>query len=165
VTAPQSLVRLRSNADAIAKVRGDSGATLMLRRMAGSDYPGLDAAELDRLAARTHVIDGRGRTQPLFDPALIERLRGFTHDDVLAPQWTFFDLLQSLPLLLLRTELTDQLPQPVLGEMLRRRPDALAIAVTRQGSPALLNRTDEVGAIVEFVRRVARPAEKTARRA
>ncbi|MDR3471747.1 MAG: alpha/beta hydrolase [Devosia sp.] len=164
VTAPESLIRLRNNIGAIAGLKGAGGLTVMLRRMLAADYPGLDGAELDRLAARTHVIEPSGRAGPLFDPALIARLKDFSHEDVLTPQWPFFDLLREVPLMLLRTELTDQLPRPVLEQMLERRPDALGLAITRQGSPALLDRSDEVSAIAEFIRRIGHPRERTTRR-
>jgi pimeloyl-ACP methyl ester carboxylesterase len=164
VTAPQSLIRLRSNMGAIAGLKGPGGLTVMLRRMLGANYPGIDAEALDRLASRTHVIAGTGKALPLFDPALIGRLKDFTHDDVLVPQWQFFDLLAEVPVMFLRTELTDQLPLPVLDEMLQRRPDAMGLAITRQGSPALLDRSDEVSVIAEFMRRVDNPPERGARR-
>jgi len=160
---PQSLVRLRSNVETITGFRGTGGLTSMLRRMMAANYPETQEAELDKLAARTHVIDPDGRAVPLYDRALIARLSGFAHDDVLEPQWQFYDLLRHMPVMLLRTELTDQLPQAVLEEMMRRRPEALAIAVARQGSPALLDRVDEIGAIAEFIRRTAAEAQSSRR--
>jgi pimeloyl-ACP methyl ester carboxylesterase len=164
VAAPQSLIRLRSNMQAIAGSRGTAGVTIMLRRMRSADYPRLDRETIDRLVARTHLIDARGHAVPLFDNALIERLRDFAFDDVLVPQWQLFDVLARAPLLLIRTELTDQLPRELLDEMRRRRPDAGTLTINDQGSPALLDDAETVKTIAEFVRAAARPAERPARR-
>ena len=75
------------------------------------------------------------------------------------------DYAQFVPLMLLRTQLTDQLPEAVLEEMMRRRPDAVSLEIGGQGSPALLDHAEEVGAIADFVRRVARVGERAAKRA
>jgi pimeloyl-ACP methyl ester carboxylesterase len=165
VTAPESLVRLRSNNDAISGMRGTAGVAIMLRRMQASDYPDASPEELDRLAQRTHLLEESGRARTLFDPALIERLRGFAPDDVLVPQWQLFDLLKNVPLLLIRTELTDQVPRRVFEEMMERRPDAASILLRRQGSPALLNGNDEADAIAAFMAETALPMPRTMKRA
>jgi len=165
VAAPQSLIRLRSNNRAIAGSRGAAGLTVMLRRMLRADYPGRSTAEIDRLTERLLTIDDHGQARPLFDGALIDRLQEFAHDDVLVPQWQLFDLLQATPLLLVNTELTDQVPREVLEEMRRRRPDAATLTIAAQGSPALLDREDEVEAIAEFVRSVVGQSARHAKRA
>jgi len=165
VTAPESLVRLRSNSDAIAATRGAGGLAIMLRRMQASDYPDAKPEELDRLAQRTHLIDESGKARTLFDPALIERLRGLAPDDVLVPQWGLFDLLKRVPLLLIRSELTDQVPRSIFEEMVNRRSDASNIVLRRQGSPAPLNGDDEADAIAAFMAETALPMLRTQKRA
>lgn len=150
--APRSLIRLRSNAQAIASLRGEGGLAVMLRRMLAADYPGRSPEQLDRLAARNQFVDARGRAMPLYDPALIGRLKDFGTDDVLAPQWPLFDLLDFAPLLIARSALTDQLPPDQLEEMLARRPDASRLAIAGQGSPALLDRAEEAAAIAGFLK-------------
>jgi len=153
VIAPESLVRLRGNMQAIAGLRGAGGLTVMLRRMIRADYPAIEGEEIDRLVGRTHVISAAGAAEPLYDPALITRLADLTYDDVLAPQWDFFELLRHLPIMFIRSELTDQLPLAVLEEMVTRRPDAMGMAIDQQRSPPLLNRAEDVALIAEFVRR------------
>jgi pimeloyl-ACP methyl ester carboxylesterase len=163
--APQSLIRLRSNNRAIAGSRGAAGLTVMLRRMLQADYPGRDTTELDRLAGRLLTIDEHGRARPLFDGALIDRLKDLAYDDVLVPQWQLFDLLGGKPMLLVNTELTDQVPREVLEEMRRRRPDAATLTIAAQGSPALLDRDDAVEPIADFVRSVVGQPMRHAKRA
>ena len=164
VTSPPGLVRLRTNLAQLDQVHGTSGLVTMRRRILSTGYPGLSPEALDRLADHTHFLD-RDRAVPLFDTALISRLAGMAFDDVLLPQWPLFDVLKGVPLMLLRTQLTDQLPEAVLEEMMRRRPDAVSLEIGGQGSPALLDHAEEVGAIADFVRRVARVGERAAKRA
>jgi pimeloyl-ACP methyl ester carboxylesterase len=163
--APQSLVRLRSNVAAIAQVKGQGGVTVMLRRMLAADYPGRDPETLDRLGARTHFINEKGAL-PLFDPALMERFADFSPDDIIEPQWPYFDLLNHLPLLLVRTQRTDQIDPEIWREMLARRPDARTLEIEGQGSPALLDGDTEVEEIADFVSVIVPAArERLARRA
>jgi pimeloyl-ACP methyl ester carboxylesterase len=164
VNPAASLVRLRGNAEAISSLRDVSGLTLMLRRMTGSNYPGVEPEELDALAARTHRIDASGRAIPRFDMRLIEQLRDFGHDDVLAPQWQLFDLLKRRPLMLVRTERTDQVLPEMFAEMQQRRPDAVVMEIGHEGSPSLLNRAEEAGAMAEFVRQVNEATKSATKR-
>jgi len=163
--APQGLVRLRNNAEAIDGLRGVTGLTLMLRRMTAADYPAATPEELDALAARTHRIEESGRATALFDGKLIENLHGFAHDDVMAPQWALFDLLKHRPLLLIRSQFTDQLTPQLFAEMQQRRPDALAMEFAGQGSPNQLNQAGEVAAVAEFARQAGSAARQSTRRA
>lgn len=157
-TAARSLIRLRSNIQAIGASRGVAGVTLMLRRMLAADYPDLPPEELDRLAQRGQRIDEGGRAQLLFDKALIDRLAEFEQDDVLLPQWQLFDVIAARPLLVVTSELTDQLPRELLAEMAERAPDAFRLALPGRGSPALLDRDAELAGIATFIRRIATPA-------
>ena len=54
--------------------------------------------------------------------------------------------------MLLRTQLTDQLRRETFDEMTRRRPDAVALTIAGQGSPALFDQREEIEAVAEFVR-------------
>jgi len=164
VTAPRGLVRMRNNLRQIGELRGTNGLTTMFRKMLAADYPTATEKQIDRLSARTHAIDG-GRAHPYFDPKLVKLLEDFGQDDVLVPQWPLFDALKTCPLMFLRTELTDQLSREILDEMMLRRPDAMSLIITNQGSPALLDHVEEVAAIAEFVRQTAKPNERALKRA
>jgi pimeloyl-ACP methyl ester carboxylesterase len=154
VSDSRGLVRLRTVLNELTGVRGDKSLKPMLRRMVASDYPEAPEAMLDGLTMRTHFVDKRGRLQPLFDPALIKLLEPFGLDDVLTAQWPLFDALQAAPLMMMRTQLTQQLRRETFEEMMRRRRDAEAFVIEAQGSPALLDSNDDVQPIAEFVRLV-----------
>lgn len=164
VSDPRGLVRLRNNLRDLDGPRSEAGLRNMFRRMLSTDYPGLPDALLDGLATRTHYLDKRGRVRPLFDPHLVTMLDGFEHDDVLVAQWPLFGALGIAPLMMMRTQLTDQLRRDVFEEMMRRRRDADGYVIEAQASPALLNTMEDVEPIADFVRgltkRTARSADR-----
>ncbi|HWV19657.1 MAG TPA: alpha/beta hydrolase [Devosia sp.] len=158
----RGIVRLRNNLRHIDALRGTKRVAAGLRRMLAGDYPELSEETLDALAQRSHAIDKRGRARPLFDQRLLAPLEEISFDDVLTPQWPLFDALSGMPLMILRTQLTDQLRRETYEEMVRRRPDALALTIAGQGSPALFDQHDEIEAVAGFVFKVGTQARKAA---
>jgi pimeloyl-ACP methyl ester carboxylesterase len=154
VSDSRGLVRLRETLTDLTGVRGEASLRPMLRRMVSADYPGVPETTLDEVSQRTHYVDKRGRLQPLFDPALIKLLEPFDLDDVLVAQWPLYDALKCAPLMMMRTQLTQQLRRETFEEMMRRRRDAEGYVIEGQGSPALLDTPDDVEPILEFVRKI-----------
>lgn len=150
----RGLVRLRTTLDDLEGVRSEAGLRTMLRRMLATDYPGLPEGTLDALALRTHFVDRRHRVQRLFDTALVRLLDDFDFNDVLVAQWQLFDALASAPLLMMRTQLTQQLRRETFDEMMKRRRDSEAFIIESQGSPALLDSVEDVQPIADFVRQL-----------
>jgi hypothetical protein len=134
----------------------------MFRRMLSPDFPAADEGLLDVLAARSHYLDKRNKVRPLFDPHLVRMLDVFEHDDILVPQWQLYDALGNAPLLLMRTQLTEQLRRETFEEMLRRRRDCDGYVLEGQGSPALLNTPEDVEPIAEFVRKLLKRRARAA---
>lgn len=154
----RGIVRLRNNLKHIAALKGPKSVTAGFRRMLAGDYPELAEEALDALALRSHTIDKRGRARPLFDERLLTPLEAISFDDVLTPQWPLFDALSGVPLMILRTQLTDQLRRETYEEMVRRRPDATALTIAGQGSPALFDQHEEIEAVAGFVFKVGTQA-------
>ena len=159
---PRGLVRLRNNLKDLDGLRSEAGLRSMFRRMLGNDYPGVPETLLDVLAARTHYLDRRSRVRPLFDPHLVRMLEAFEHDDVLVAQWPLFNALSGTPLMMMRTQLTDQLQRNVFEEMMRRRRDSDGYVIEGQSSPALLNSVEDVEPIADFVRQVLKSRNRPA---
>ncbi len=151
---PRGLVRLRNNLNDIGSLRGETAFRRMTRQMLATDYPSATEQLLDRLALRTHFLDRRRRVRELFDPRLLQMLEGFEHDDILVAQWPLFAGLGTAPLLLMRTQRTDQLRREIFEEMMRRRRDTEGYVIDGQGSPALLDNADDVRPIATFIRKV-----------
>lgn len=156
VTDSRGLVRTRTNFRHLTELRDAGAARAALHKILGTDYPGESVARLDALAERLYVPGPRGRLQGLFDSRLIEQLEQFEFDDVLEPQWQLFDALAHAPLMLVRTQLTDQVRRASFEEMVRRRPDAATLVISGQGSPALLDGAAERDALAAFLRDVCR---------
>ena len=162
VSDTRGLVRLRSNLRDLEGRRSEAGFRAMFRRMLATDYPALAEDRLDRLAGRSHFLDKRSRVHALFDTHFLKMLAEFEHDDILVPQWSFYDALKHAPLLLMRTQLTEQLRRETFEEMLRRRPDAAGFIIEGQGSPALFDTPEDVGPVAEFVRGLVKRKPKAA---
>ncbi len=162
VSDPRGLVRLRNNLRDLEGNRSEAGFRTMARRMLAPDYPATTEGLLDVLAARTHYLDKRHRVRALFDPHLTVLLEAFEHDDILVPQWQLYEALANSPLLLMRTQLTEQVRRETFEEMLRRRRDAEGYVIEGTGSPALLNTAEDVGPIAEFVRGLLKRRAKAA---
>jgi pimeloyl-ACP methyl ester carboxylesterase len=143
VTDSRGIMRLRNNLSHIDSLRGSKAVNQGFRRILGGDYPGHASEELDALALRSFWFDKRGRPHALFDRRLIEQIKDISFDDVLVPQWPLYDALTCARLMLLRTQLTDQVRRETFEEMVRRRPDAEAVTISGQGSPALLDQQTE----------------------
>lgn len=156
ISDPRGLVRLRNNMKHVEGTRSEAGLRNMFRRMLAADYPAIPEAVLDVLATRAHYLDRRGRVRPLFDPHLIRMLEDYEHDDVLMAQWPLFNALGHAPLMLMRTQLTDQLRRDVFEEMMKRRRDADGYVIEGQASPALLNSVEDVEPIADFVRSIVK---------
>ncbi len=154
VSDPRGLVRLRNNLKDLGATRSEASYRAMSRRMLAPDYPAANDRLLALLAGRTHYLDQRGRVHALFDPHLIKMLEVFEHDDILVPQWPLYNALANAPLMLMRTQLTEQVRRETFEEMLRRRRDCEGYVIEGQGSPALLNTPEDVEPFAEFVRRL-----------
>lgn len=161
MTDSRGIVRLRNNLAHVSGLRGKAVAA-GFRRMLAGDHPGLSESELDALALRTHYIDRSGRARPLFDTRLIELLKDFSFNDVLVAQWPLYDALSCAPLMLMRTQLTDQVRRETFEEMTRRRPDATSLTIAGQGSPALFDQRAEIEAVAGFVFEISAGKRKAA---
>jgi len=148
----QGLVRMRNNLKFLAKIRNQEDALNAMRKILVAEYPSLGTGKLDSISGRTHQWNKkRRRLEPRFDWRLLERLDAFDNDDVLSSNWEMFDSLGQIPLLMMRTQNTDLLRADVYQRMLTRRPDAISLTVVGEGSPALLENAEEMGAIAEFI--------------
>lgn len=162
VTDSRALVRMRSNFRYLDGLRGASVLRGALRKILAADYPGETEARLDNLIERIFAIDSRGRIAPLFDLRLIVQLEQFDFDDAMAPQWPLFHCLDHVPMMVVKTQLSDQIRRATFEEMARRRPDAAMLHISGEGSPALLQDPEELEALAIFLRSSCRPAIDTA---
>ena len=145
------LVRGRDNCRALQGVSSQSALVHLSREILGRTHRGLREPELDALAARTHQWDRR-RPRALFDVKLVDRLKDISVEDEFQPQWTLLFALNGIPLMLGRSQLSEDLPRAIFERMTRLRPDAPQLMIEGEGSPALLNRAEQIEPIGNFVR-------------
>jgi pimeloyl-ACP methyl ester carboxylesterase len=162
VADSRGIVRLRNNLAHVEGLRGSKAVRAGFRRMLAGDYPDVSEDRLEQLMGRTHFLDKKGRAQPLYDRRIMAPLKSINFDDVLEAQWPLYDALTCAPLLLMRTQLTDQVRRETFEEMTRRRPDVAAITIPGQGSPALFDRPEDIEVVARFVRALNRPASRRA---
>lgn len=152
---PRAIVRMRLNNRHLERLKGED-AIAALRQITAVDFPTLPEAQLDRIAARVWRLDSKGRVNPLYDRRLIAQLENIAPDDSLETQWPYFDALAKLPMMFVRTSLTDRLGRTMLAEMRSRRPEATLVEVENEGSPALLAGKLEQGEIAGFLQAINR---------
>lgn len=156
INDPRGLVRLRTNLQELATLRGEAAFRRVSRQILAIDYPDAHQRTLDAQALNSHFVGAKGAVVPLFDRRLIALLDPFELDDVLIAQWPLFRALGHAPMLLMRSQYTEQLRRATFEEMLRLRRDVEGYELEAQGSPALLDAPDDVRPIAEFVKSVAR---------
>lgn len=159
ITDTPGLVRMRDNLNLMAKMRGRQDFLRIARQVYGHTYPGFSDAELDAIADRTHLVTKNGKISAIFDASLLKRLENIQFDDIFEAQWPLFNMLSCAPMMLMRTQLTDQLQRATFERMGALRSDAVQLVMPGQGSPAMLSGEDEVGAIVDFVLNVSDQAK------
>ena len=152
------LVRLRDNVEMMTRIRDLRQFRAISRQVFCVSNPGATNDELDRLTERTFHWKGgqrRGRAVPRFDMALIRKLAHVQVDDIFQAQWPLFHMLDGVPMMLMRTQFSDQLPRSTFERMAELRMDAVQVSIAGQGSPALLHDADEIAALVTFMNHAA----------
>lgn len=154
ITDTPGLVRMRDNMLQLGAMRGERQFLAIGRQVYGLAHPGATDDELDEMTRRTHMLTRRGRVRPLFDMALLKLLGEVKFDDVFAPQWQLYEVLNPQHLMLVRTQLTDALQRATYDRMVELREDATHLSLHGQGSPARLATDDEVAPLAEFAKMV-----------
>lgn len=160
INAP-GLVRMRDNLLMMLGMRNREQFLNIGRQVFGRSHPGATLDELDNIIERTFTWVNStwlksGRPIPKFDIQLLKRLTDIHSEDIFTPQWPMFNMLAHAPLLLMRTQLTDQLGRATFELMGSARTDSVQVVIPGQGSPALLTGADEVGTIIDFLDHISR---------
>ncbi len=160
INAP-GLVRMRDNMLMMLSMRNRKQFISIGHQVFGRSHPGATSDELDEIIGRTFdwskpTWDKFNRAVPKFDIRLLKRLEHIQSEDIFESQWPMFSMLAHAPLLLMRTQLTDQLGRATFDQMGSVRSDSVQVVIPGQGSPAMLTGTDEVGIIADFIAHVAR---------
>jgi len=150
------LVRLRDNLLMLMRIKNPKQFRNAATKIYSGSYPAANEDIIGKMIARVFFQPKAKNYFPIFDPALLDRLQNIEIADVFEPQWALFATLNKVPLMLMRTQLSDQLERTTFEHMGNLRTDAIQLIIADQGSPALLSGADEVGAIADFARHVAK---------
>jgi pimeloyl-ACP methyl ester carboxylesterase len=133
----RGLVRIKGYVGKMPKPGSMADAAAVMRRVHGSQFPGLDE-EGWRLYARRSFIETANGIEANYDPKIAEWLK--TVDPNVAPpaMWPQFEALAKAPLLLIRGEHTDLLSPATVEGMRARKPDMELHEVPGQGHAPLL---------------------------
>ena len=148
--------------DRIARYVGLSGdvrdwaeAADYARRTNGYAFPDYDESDWKAFAARLFREDARGVPRLAYDPAIAAGLKGDKPSAVPPDLWPLWDTLASLPVLIVRGEISDILSAQTMAQMRARHPDCTTVTVPGIGHAPMLDEAQAVAAIEAFIARVA----------
>jgi pimeloyl-ACP methyl ester carboxylesterase len=151
VVEPAGLARIGGyvgKGTAVARWQDAAAALSMVHSVA---YPSYSAEDWLRMARATYVEDGEGGLRLDYDPALAQAFAGAS--GVAPDMWPAFDVLRTIPALVLRGALSDILSAETAVEMGRRFPMTDVVTVTGQGHAPDLGQQPAIAAIQTFLRR------------
>jgi pimeloyl-ACP methyl ester carboxylesterase len=146
---PQGLERIRGYAGKSPAVRSWDEATVQVRGIFGTAWPGLSDERWARITRRSYRANAQGVPEADADPAIGEVLRDPGAAALnLWPMWT---ALARIPILAIRGARSDVLGTATLARMQREKPDLEVLEVANRGHVPLLDEPECLVAIDEFL--------------
>jgi pimeloyl-ACP methyl ester carboxylesterase len=146
---PVGLARIRAYAGRSAAVRTWDEATVELRRIYGTAWPGLSNQRWQQLGRRAYRADAKGMLLADADPAIGDVIRNAP--STVPDLWPLWRALQPVPVLVFRGEHSDVLSAEALARMHREKPDLRSVMVRNRGHVPLLDEPETLVAIDAFL--------------
>lgn len=148
--AIEGLLRIKSYVGKLPSPADYDDATAILKRLFGPQFPALTDDEWLASAKRAFKRED-GRLVPMYDVRIAETLSSIDADRPLPDLWEQFDALASVPVMVIRGELSDILTRETVGTMKHRHPGLEIVDVPNQGHAPLLADTATIARIADFV--------------
>lgn len=149
---PRGIERIRGYAGKLTPVRSWAEAVEQFRGVNGLAWPGLTEDQWQVVTRRSYREDATGVPVLDSDPLIGEAIRAAA--PVPGGLWPAFALLKSLPMLVIRGELSDLLSADIVARMQREKPDLQSLTVADRGHAPLLDEPGVVPAIEGFLARL-----------
>jgi pimeloyl-ACP methyl ester carboxylesterase len=146
------VTRLREAHNTPIEVSTWSDAAQRAQRINGHAFPDYGQPDWDAFARRTYTEDATGRPVPAYDPAILKALSQTSEPD--APSrdlWPLWPQLASIPMLVIRGEMSDFLSSEILQNMAARHPNLTPLTLPNRGHAPMLDETAAVTAIDGFL--------------
>jgi pimeloyl-ACP methyl ester carboxylesterase len=148
----RGLMRIKGFVGKLAEPRSFEEGADILRRIAGSQFPNLGAADW-LAAARRGWQEKNGRLIPTYDPALAHNLAGISADRPIATMWPQFEALARVPVMVIRGANSDILSSETVAAMKARHPAMDVLVVPDQGHAPLLVEPAIIARIRQFAQK------------
>ncbi len=152
VIEPKGLARIKSYVGKLPQPRSFAEGSDILRRLFDAQFPKLTAEQWLAAARRTWKLND-GELAPTYDVRLARTLAELDIERPLPPMWNEFDALSRVPVLVIRGANSDILSAATVAAMRQRHPGAEIIEVADQGHVPVLDGSDLLQRIVDFVGR------------
>jgi pimeloyl-ACP methyl ester carboxylesterase len=152
VIEPKGLARIKDYVGKLPQPASFAEGAEILRRLFEAQFPEFTADQWVTSAQQTWKIED-GELALTYDVHLACALAEFDIERPLPPLWNEFDALAHVPLLVIRGANSDVLSAATVDTMRTRHPDSTIIEVANQGHVPLLDGSELIDRIAEFVRR------------
>jgi pimeloyl-ACP methyl ester carboxylesterase len=149
VIEARGLARIKGYVGKLPEPRNFEEGADILRRISGSQFPNLGAADWLAAAKRTWR-EQNGRLITTYDPTLARNLAAMHPDRPLPAMWPQFEALARVPVMVIRGAYSDILSCETVAAMKTRHPELDVLVIPDQGHAPLLAEPDTIARIAQF---------------
>jgi len=153
VIESEGLVRIRNYVGKLKAPGSMQEAAQILKQLSGAQFPAFGPDQWERMARGTWHETDRGLVLS-YDLNLMKPLDLLDLEAPIPDLWKLFEGLKPFPVLAIRGENSDLLPEQTLNEMQERHPNLTALTVSGQGHAPMLE-----GAVIQAIRDLVLKAE------